>query len=56
MSDFEKYGVLENPETVDKTAEEKTPRRCPDCNSVLVPSEQVNVLICPQCGTKPFER
>ena len=56
MKDFEKYGVLEDPNTVGKTAEDKKPQRCPECDSALVPSETVNVLVCPKCGTRPFER
>ena len=57
MSEFEKYGVLEDPDAVSKTAEDKTtPKRCPACGSELVAAETVNVLICPQCGTKPFEQ
>jgi len=53
---MEKYGVLEDP-AVTKTAEEKKePQHCPDCGSELVPAEKVNVLTCPKCGTRPFER
>lgn len=56
MTDMEKYGVLESPEGTEKTAEKKSPLRCPKCNTKLVPSDRVNVLKCPQCGTLPFER
>lgn len=56
MTDMEKYGVLENVDVPEKTAEEKTHMRCPKCNTKLVPSDRVNVLKCPQCGTLPFER
>lgn len=53
---MEKYGVLEDP-AVTKTAEEKRePKRCPECDSELIPTDQVNVYKCPKCGTKPFER
>lgn len=56
MSEFEKYGVLENPDAVKTADDEKTKRFCPDCGAELVPSDKVNVLKCPKCGTKPFER
>lgn len=49
---MEKYGVEEDlPE--EKEAGARTRRLCPDCNAVL---KDEGVLICPNCGTKPFEK
>lgn len=56
MSEFEKYGVLEDPEKVKTAQEDPTKRICPECGAELVPGDKVNVYICPRCGTKPFEQ
>lgn len=49
---MEKYGVEELEEAV-KTAQSKD--RCPVCGTKLELLDNVNVLKCPKCGTKPFE-
>jgi exosome complex RNA-binding protein Csl4 len=50
---MEKYGVDEEEKTVpEKTGGES--RVCPKCERVLV--ADTNVLLCPNCGTLPFER
>lgn len=49
---MEKYGVTEQTE---KTAEPQDTGKCPDCGATLVDAEQTGVLLCPQCGSKPFE-
>ncbi len=53
-SEFEKYGVDE----VDggaKTANHGVHRFCPWCGRELERTDKVNVLKCPEHGTKPFE-
>lgn len=49
---MEKYGVEE-----DKLEEKKASveNRCPDCGSILRDVNETGVLVCPKCGTKPFE-
>lgn len=52
---MEKFGVeIEEP---DKTASEKkpAPETCPRCGATLRAKEEVNVLLCPNCGSLPFE-
>jgi len=51
---MEKYGVDEEEDTV-KTAKvgDKT---CPTCSTKLRPPAKTGVLLCPKCGSKPFER
>jgi DNA-directed RNA polymerase subunit RPC12/RpoP len=49
---MEKYGVEEAEES--KKANEGV--TCPECGEALRDSEQTGVLICPRCGTKPFEK
>ena len=51
---MEKFGV-EQDEPAVKTAETKNAGACPVCRSRLQPRELSNVLVCPKCGTKPFE-
>ena len=48
--EMEKYGVDEENQ---KTAEEKKPKRCPKCDAEI--EQHGSVLICPNCGTEPFE-
>jgi predicted RNA-binding Zn-ribbon protein involved in translation (DUF1610 family) len=31
-------------------------KKCPDCASALRPTEETGVLLCPACGSKPFEK
>ena len=52
---MEKFGVEEDEPAPDKTAEEK-PKVCPSCGSPLRPISETGVLICPKCGSKPFEK
>lgn len=55
-SEFEKYGVDESSDAKTASRElDDTARVCPNCGSKLEPTDKVNVLKCPQCGTLPFE-
>lgn len=49
---MEKYGVEEAPEDVKTAAEGK---KCPACGESLRPIAVTGVLLCPKCGSKPFE-
>lgn len=49
---MEKFGVEENQDDV-KTATEG--KNCPVCGSKLRPQSKTGVLLCPKCGSKPFE-
>jgi ribosomal protein L37AE/L43A len=49
---MEKYGVQEHSE---KVAEITDSTVCPVCGSQLTDRDQTGVLVCPKCGTKPFE-
>ena len=51
---MEKYGVEEEDLPADKTAEDKT--LCPVCKTPLRPVSETGVLLCPKCGSKPFEK
>ena len=51
---MEKYGVEESDEKV-KTASESTGDKCPTCNAPLRDYKKTGVLLCPNCGSKPFE-
>ena len=51
---MDKLGVVEDEDRV-KTAQEGD-KRCPECGSLLKSSDTTNVAVCPDCGTKPFER
>jgi hypothetical protein len=51
---MEKYGVdesLETPEALNKKAAKDN--TCPKCGSRL--EQHGRVLLCPKCGTEPFE-
>lgn len=52
-SKMEKFGVDEPDE--EKVAEAKEIGKCPQCNAQLRDQAETGVVICPQCGTKPFE-
>ena len=54
MSGFEKYGVEELDPPADKTAGDKAV--CPTCQAPLRPTTETGVLLCPSCGSKPFEK
>ena len=51
----EKLGVEVDPEIPIKTANEGK-SLCPVCNAPLRKSESLSLPVCPNCGTKPFER
>ena len=51
---MEKFGVDEPVE--EKIAAAKETGKCPQCNTVLRDQEETGVVICPNCGTKPFEK
>lgn len=51
---MEKFGV-EEPVENEKVAEARDTKRCPICQSPLKDPTETGVLVCPQCGTKPFE-
>lgn len=50
---MEKYAVEED-EVDTKTAADKA--RCPACDSPLRPVDETGVLLCPKCGSAPFEK
>jgi len=49
---LEKYGVVEETDTKVATADKPT---CPKCGTALRPVEETGVLLCPKCGSQPFE-
>jgi len=49
---MEKYGVTEQPEKIAELQEVET---CPTCGATLIDINQTGVLLCPQCGSEPFE-
>lgn len=51
---MDKYAVELDPEAV-KTADAKAPGTCPVCGAKVLSPETTNVLVCPKCGTIPFE-
>lgn len=51
---MEKYGVDENV-TPKKEAEHRKERKCPECDATLRDTQTTGVLLCPNCGTRPFE-
>ena len=50
---MEKYGVDEELPGDKLGSENPT---CPDCGAPLVDKNATGILICPNCGTKPFEK
>jgi len=52
---MEKYGVSEEAE-LEKEAKQGDKPRCPTCNTPLRDSSNTGVLLCPNCGSRPFER
>ena len=57
MSDeMEKYAVVEQ-ESSTKTAQNvaEAAGKCPICDMALEDTQNINVLKCPRCGTRPFE-
>jgi len=50
---MDKYGVDEQV-SEEKRAGLKT-NRCPECNELLLDTDETGVLVCPKCGTRPFE-
>ena len=38
-----------------KTASSDQPAKCPACGSTLLPQADTGILLCPKCGSKPFE-
>lgn len=52
---MEKYGVEETSEK--KAENDYTPTgACPQCKTPLRPIDETGVMVCPRCGTKPFEK
>ena len=51
---MQKYGVEEEKPSDNKTAADDT--MCPACQAVLRPADETGVLLCPNCGSKPFEK
>ncbi len=51
---MDKFAVEEQ-EPADKTAA-ATAKDCPSCGSPLRPVEDTGVLLCPKCGSAPFEK
>jgi hypothetical protein len=49
---MDKYGV--ETEKQDKTAGDKS--KCPDCDKELEDPNKTGVPLCPEHGTKPFEK
>lgn len=52
---MEKYGVTEDV-ALEKEAKQGDKPRCPKCNVLLRDSSDTGVLLCPNCGSRPFER
>lgn len=50
---MEKYGVDES--TKGRDLEKEASKGCPKCGSTQV-KRHGNTLICPNCGTEPFEK
>ncbi len=50
---MEKYGVEEK-KSEDKTAQEDIPK-CPSCGRRLRNPTETGVVLCPRCGSEPFE-
>ncbi len=52
---MEKYGVSEESAN-EKEAQQKDNPTCPDCGEALCDSSNTGVLLCPNCGSRPFEK
>jgi len=53
MPDMEKFGVEEEESDTKTAAQLKG--FCPICGEELCPQEVTGILLCPRCGSKPFE-
>ncbi len=51
---MEKYGVSEDA-SPEKQAQVKENQCCPKCGATLRDSNDTGVLLCPHCGSLPFE-
>lgn len=51
---MEKFGVLIEEDDKSKTATDR--KSCPSCGCQLRSLEHTGVPLCPNCGTKPFEK
>lgn len=52
---MDKFGVEEEDPPPNKTAAD-APKECPACHTPLRPISETGVLLCPKCGSKPFEK
>ena len=52
---MEKYGVDEDL-TTEKEAEHRDKQKCPKCDAPLRDPKKTGVLVCPNCGSLPFEK
>jgi predicted RNA-binding Zn-ribbon protein involved in translation (DUF1610 family) len=52
---MEKYGVLEEDDKSKTAAEKSKKPRCTTCGKELRPQSVTGILLCPQCGSLPFE-
>ena len=52
---MEKYGVTEDAE-LEKEAKQGDKPRCPQCKTLLRDDSKTGVLLCPNCGSRPFEK
>lgn len=52
---MEKYAVEEVVELPKTAAEQPSKPLCPACGGVLRPRDMTGILLCPDCGSRPFE-
>ncbi len=52
---MEKYGVQTDADTA-KEAQQKDSPACPECGETLCDNSNTGVLLCPNCGSRPFEK
>ena len=52
---MEKYGVAEEIEQT-KEAQQTDNSKCPACKAILRDNNNTGVLLCPTCGSRPFEK
>jgi ribosomal protein L37AE/L43A len=52
---MDKYGVSEDLEQTKEAQHEDHPK-CPECKAELCDSNNTGVLLCPNCGSRPFEQ